>query len=113
ADSWEISDDGLSYTFHLKSGVTFSDGTPLTADDVKWTLDRNRAADSTSAQKQLFAAIASVDVVDPATVKVTLSQPTGDFLYNMAWGDSVIVSQKSAADNVNNPIGTGPYKLGE
>jgi peptide/nickel transport system substrate-binding protein len=113
ATSWEISDDGLTYTFHLKEGVTFSDGTPLTADDVKWTLDRNRAPESTSAQKQLFAAIASVEVVDPATVKVTLSQPQGDFLYNMAWGDAVIVSQKSAADNVNNPIGTGPYKLGE
>jgi peptide/nickel transport system substrate-binding protein len=113
ATSWDISDDGLEYTFHLLDGVTFSDGTPLTADDVKWTLDRNRAPESTSAQKQLFAAIASVDVVDPVTVKVTLSQPQGDFVYNMAWGDSVIVSSKTAAENVNNPIGTGPYKLGE
>ena len=66
AESWDISDDGLTYTFHLKQGVKFSDGTPFTADDVKWTLDRNRAPESTSAQKQLFAAIASVDVVDPA-----------------------------------------------
>lgn len=113
ATSWDISEDGLTYTFHLKPDVKFSDGTPLTADAVKWTLDRNRAADSVSAQKQLFAAIASVDVVDPQTVAVTLSAPQGDFVYNMAWGDAVIVSPDTAADNANNPIGTGPYKLGE
>jgi len=113
ATSWDISDDGLTYTFHLKTDVKFSDGTPFSADDVKFTLDRDRAADSKSAQKQLFAAIASVDVVDPATVKVTLSQPQGDFLYNMAWADAVIVSPKTAETNVTTPIGTGPYQLGE
>ncbi len=113
ATSWDISADGLTYTFHLKTDVKFSDGTPFTADDVKWTLDRDRAADSKSAQKQLFANIASVDVVDPATVKVTLTQPQGDFLYDMGWGDAVIVSQKTAETNVTNPVGTGPYVVTE
>ncbi|HZY49831.1 MAG TPA: ABC transporter substrate-binding protein [Devosia sp.] len=113
ATSWDISPDGLTYTFHLKTGVKFNDGTPFTADDVKWTLDRDRAADSKSAQKQLFANIKQVDVVDPATVKVTLTQPQGDFLYDMGWGDAVIVSQKTAETNVTNPVGTGPYQLGE
>ncbi len=113
ATSWDISADGLVYTFHLKTGITFSDGTPFTADDVKWTLDRDRAADSLSAQKQLFANIASVDVVDPATVKVTLTAPQGDFVYGLGWGDAVIVSQKTAATNATNPVGTGPYILGE
>ena len=113
ATSWDISEDGLTYTFHLKEGVKFSDGSDLTADDVKWTLDRNRAEESTSAQKQLFAAIASVEVVDPLTVAVTLSQPQGDFPYNMAWGDAVIVDEASAATNITNPVGTGPYMLGE
>jgi peptide/nickel transport system substrate-binding protein len=111
AKSWEISEDGLVYTFHLNEGVKFHDGTDLTADDVKFTLDRNRAPDSVSAQKQLFEAIASVDVVDPLTVKVTLSRPQGDFLYNMGWGDAVIVAPESAADNQTNPIGTGPYSF--
>src|ERR1700712_1944002 len=113
ATTWDIAPDGLSYTFHLKTGIKFSDGTPFTADDVKWTLDRDRAADSKGAQKQLFANIASVDVVDPATVKVTLTQPQGDFLYDMGWGDAVIVSQKTAETNVTNPIGTGPYVVAE
>lgn len=111
AKSWEISEDGLVYTFHLNEGVKFQDGTDFTADDVKFTLDRNRAPDSVSAQKQLFAAIAAVDVVDPLTVKVTLSQPQGDFLYNMGWGDAVVVAPESAANNQTNPIGTGPYSL--
>ncbi|HEY4199130.1 MAG TPA: ABC transporter substrate-binding protein [Devosiaceae bacterium] len=113
ATSWDIAADGLSYTFHLKTGVKFSDGTPFTADDVKFTLDRDRGADSKSAQKQLFTNISAVDVIDPATVKVTLTQPQGDFLYDMAWGDAVIVSPKTAETNVTNPVGTGPYQLGE
>ncbi|MEO8757085.1 MAG: ABC transporter substrate-binding protein [Devosia sp.] len=113
ATSWDISPDGLTYTFHLKTGIKFSDGAPFSADDVKWTLDRDRAADSKSAQKQLFANIASIDVVDPATVKVTLTQPQGDFLYDMGWGDAVIVSPKTAETNVTNPVGTGPYIAGE
>src|ERR1700759_4514724 len=62
ATSWDISPDGLPYTFHLKTGIKFNDGTAFSADDVKWTLDRDRAPDSKSAQKQLFANIASVDV---------------------------------------------------
>ena len=113
AKSWDISADGLTYTFHLQSGVKFSDGTPFSSDDVKYSLDTARGEKSVNAQKQLFAKIASVDVVDPATVKVTLSGPQGDFIYNMGWGDAVIVSPKTAATNGTNPVGTGPYKLGE
>ncbi len=113
AKSWEISDDGLTYTFHLQENAKFHDGAPLTAADVKYSLDTARGEKSVNAQKQLFAKIASVDVVDDHTVKVTLSAPQGDFLYNMAWGDAVIVSEKHAATNGTNPVGTGPYKLGE
>jgi peptide/nickel transport system substrate-binding protein len=112
AKTWDISPDGLTYTFHLQSGVKFSDGTPFTADDVKYSLDTARGDKSVNAQKQLFSKIASVDVVDPQTVKVTLSGPQGDFLYDMGWGDAVIVSQKTAATNGTAPVGTGPYKLG-
>jgi len=111
AKSWDISPDGLTYTFHLQTGVKFHDGTPMTADDVKFSLDRARAPDSTTAQPQLFAAIQSVDVIDPATVKVTLKHPDGDFLYNMGWGDAVIVSPKSAKTDATKPIGTGPFKF--
>jgi peptide/nickel transport system substrate-binding protein len=111
AESWDISDDGLTYTFHLHDGVTFHDGTSFDAEDVKFSLDRARADDSTNAQKGLFAAIESVEVVDPSTVEVTLSHPVGSFLFNMGWGDAVIVAPESAADNATNPIGTGPFKF--
>ena len=111
AKSWDISEDGLSYTFNLQTDVTFHDGTKMDAEDVKFSLDRARAEDSTNAQKGLFANIAAVDVIDAATVKVTLSQPTGNFLFNMAWGDAVIVAPESAETNATAPIGTGAYRF--
>ncbi|MCY0149146.1 ABC transporter substrate-binding protein [Hoeflea sp. G2-23] len=113
AKSWTISDDGLVYTFSLREGAKFHDGTDFNADDVKFSLDRARAEDSTNAQKALFADIASVDVVDPATVKVTLSKQNGSFLFNLAWGDAVIVAPESADGNAAKPVGTGPFMFAQ
>ena len=109
AKSWDISADGLTYTFNLNSGVKFHDGTTMDAEDVKFSFERAMAEDSTNAQKALFADIASVEAKDASTVVVTLSKPNGSFLFNMAWGDAVIVAPESAADNATNPIGTGPF----
>lgn len=111
AKSWEISDDGLVYTFHLQGGVTFHDGTTMDADDVKFSLDRARGEDSVNAQKALFAGISDVTVVDPLTVQVTLSEPNGNFLFNMAWGDAVIVAPESIENIKTNPVGTGAFKF--
>ncbi|MGA1020102.1 MAG: ABC transporter substrate-binding protein [Candidatus Puniceispirillales bacterium] len=111
AKSWEISDDGLTYTFTLHSGVTFHDGTTMDAEDVKFSLDRARAEDSTNAQKRLFTGIASVDVVNPTTVSITLSNPDGGFITNLAWGDAVIVAPESIDAAANAPVGTGPFKF--
>ena len=113
AKSWDISEDGTVYTFKLHSGVTFHDGTSFEASDVVFSLDRARAEDSTNAQKALFNGIESVEAVDPTTVKVTLSAPQGNFLFNMAWGDAVIVAPESIADIKNNPVGTGAFKFSE
>ncbi|WP_198521711.1 ABC transporter substrate-binding protein [Sagittula sp. P11] len=111
AREWEISDDGLTYTFHLVERATFHDGTDFDAEDVVFSLDRARAEDSTNAQKQLFAGIASVEAVDPVTVKVTLSQPDGNLLFNLAWGDAVIVAPESIDDIKARPVGTGPFRF--
>ena len=111
AKSWEISDDGLTYTFTLHSGVTFHDGTTMDAEDVKFSLDRARAEDSTNAQKRLFTGIASVNVVNPTTVRITLSNPDGGFITNLAWGDAVIVAPESIDAAANAPVGTGPFKF--
>lgn len=112
AASWDISEDGKTYTFHLHEGVKFHDGSDLTAEDVVFSLDRARADDSTNAQKALFAAIDTVEAVDANTVKVTLKNPQGSFLYNMGWGDAVIVAPETAEGNKENPVGTGPFKFG-
>ncbi len=111
AESWTVSDDGKVYTFKLHTGVKFHDGTDFGADDVKFTLDRARAADSTNANKGIFEVIDTVEAVDPATVKVTLKHPEGLFLYNMGLGDAVIVAPESAAGNKEKPVGTGPFKF--
>jgi peptide/nickel transport system substrate-binding protein len=111
AKSWDISPDGLAYTFHLVTGAKFHDGTPFDAGDVKFSLDRARAADSVNPQKDLFTPIAAVDVIDPATVKVTLSHPVWDFLFNVGRGEAAIVAPNSIATDATHPIGTGPFKF--
>jgi peptide/nickel transport system substrate-binding protein len=111
AESWTISDDGKTYTFKLRSGVKFHDGSDFDASDVKFSLDRARGESSVNAQKGLFAPIDTIEVVDPATVKVTLKNPQGSFLYNLGWGDAVIVAPESAETNKEKPVGTGPFKF--
>ena len=111
AKSWDISEDGLTYTFTLQEGVTFHDGSSFDAEDVKFSLDRARAEDSTNAQKALFEAIDTVEAVDPATVRITLGQPNGALLFNLAWGDAVIVAPESIEGIKSNPVGTGAFKF--
>ena len=111
AEAWTVSPDGTIYTFSLRQGVRFHDGTAMDAGDVKFSLDRARAEDSTNAQKSLFAGIESVEVIDAATVAVTLAEPNGRFPFNMAWGDAVIVAEESIAGIRTAPVGTGPFIL--
>ena len=107
AESWSISDDGKVYTFNLRKGVKFHDGADMTAEDVKFSLERIGADESTNAQKALYADIESVEAVDPHTVKINLSKPNGNMLFNLAWGDAVIMSPDSAASNASNHDVTG------
>ena len=111
AESWEISEDGLTYTFNLRDGVNFHDGTDMDSSDVVFSLDRARAEDSANAQKALFAGIESVEAVDPLTARVTLSAANGGFLFNLAWGDAVIVAPESIDDIKTLPIGTGAFEF--
>ena len=111
AESWEISDDGLTYTFKLRNGVTFHDGTTMDAEDVKFSLDRIGAEESANAQKALYAAISEVNVIDPSTVEVKLSEPNGNMIFNLAWGDAVIVAPESIENIKQQPVGTGAFKF--
>ncbi|NNG04339.1 MAG: ABC transporter substrate-binding protein, partial [Inquilinus sp.] len=83
ATAWQVSGDGLTYVFTLRTGVMFHDGTDFDSADVKFSLDRARSEDSTNAQKGYFAAIAAVETPSPTEAVVRLTRPDGLFLFNM------------------------------
>ncbi len=111
AERWVIEDDGLTYRFILRQGVTFHDGASFEASDVQFTFERAMAEDSENAQKALFSAIDSIETPDDGTVVIRLSRREGNFLWNMGWGDAVIVDPASADSNKTNPVGTGPFRF--
>ena len=111
AESWEVSQDGKRYSFKLREGVTFHDGSSFEASDVVFALERARAEDSVNAQKALFEPIDNIEAVGDDGVVITLKRPSGNFLFNMGWGDAVIVAPETAEANKSNPVGTGPFKF--
>lgn len=111
AEKWEISADGKIYTFHLLKGVKFADGSDFTSADVKWTFERNAGASSQNNSKRYFALMEKIETPNAHTVVVHLKEPNSLLLFRLAWGGSSIVSEKTAATNVNNPIGTGAFML--
>ncbi|MGZ8362920.1 MAG: ABC transporter substrate-binding protein [Caulobacteraceae bacterium] len=113
ATNWEVSPDGLVYVFHLRSGVRFHNGAQFDASIVKFTLDRARASDSANVQKDALGVIRSVEVIDPQTVKLTLTRASNRLLYVLAWGDCVMVEPNSVKDIAAHPVGTGPFRFGE
>jgi peptide/nickel transport system substrate-binding protein len=108
-----VSPDGLTYTFKLRPGVKFHNGTPFDSSIVKFSLDRARAPDSTNAQKQFFEPIASVETPDALTAVIKLKHPAGLFVYWLGWGDAVMIDPKTVATNKTEPVGTGPFKFKE
>lgn len=110
AETWDASPDGLSYIFRLRRGVKFHDGTDFDANDVKFSLERALAPESSNAQKALLSPIHQVDVLDPYSVKLTLNRPSSDLPYYLGWGDAVMVAQETATTNATNPVGTGPFR---
>ena len=111
AKSWTVSPDGLAFTFSLQPNVKFHDGAPMSSADVRFSFDRARSPSSTNAQKQIFAPIDTIETPDPATVVIRLKQPSGNFLYFLAWGDASIVSPATVETNRAAPVGTGPFRF--
>jgi len=112
ARSWDVSPDGTVVTFHLNTGVKWHDGSPFSAQDVKFSWDRAADANTNpvNPHRDYWAPVKSVDVVDDSTVKVTLSTYSDNWLFHMGQGSACIVSSKSVDNNKTNPIGTGPFK---
>ena len=109
--SWEISNDGLTYVFHLKSGVRFHDGSEFDAADAQYSLQRILAPGSTNPQRSRLQAIRAVEVVDPLTLRVLLSRRSGGLLQSLAFGSAVMVSRTSVLGNAVRPVGTGPFRF--
>jgi peptide/nickel transport system substrate-binding protein len=114
AKTWDVDPTGKTVTFHLVSGAKWHDGTPFTASDVKFAWDRaaNPNTDPVNPHRDYWAPVQSVEAVDDATARMTLSGYSDNWLFHMAAGSACIVSPKSAANNKTNPIGTGPFKYG-
>ena len=115
AESYDVSDDGLVYTIKLHSGVKFQDGTDFTAEAVKVNLDRASNPDNHLKRYNLFNMIASTDVVDATTVKITLKQPFSAFISTLASPVAAMISpaalEKYGKDIGFHPVGTGPYEF--
>lgn len=111
AERWVIENDGLTYRFILRKGVTFHDGAAFDSSDVAYSFQRAVAENSENAQKGLFSAIESIETPDPQTVVIHLNRKEGLFLWNLGWGDAVIVDPASAETNKTDPVGTGPFRL--
>jgi peptide/nickel transport system substrate-binding protein len=117
AQSWEISDDGLVYTFHIRPGVVFWDGTPCNANAVKWALERTIRLNGPEGGVFLIAdVIQKIEAVDELTVKITLNYPDATFLIRMT--DNVIPALIYAGAPENEfaqgrYVGTGPYRIVE
>jgi peptide/nickel transport system substrate-binding protein len=110
AASYEMSEDGLTYTFKLKPGVTFHSGDPLTAADVKYSIERVTAENSKSSRKNSLSTITSIETPDDATVVIKLSARSISLPYNLSY---VWIVNDKAGDISSAEDGTGPYTLEE
>jgi peptide/nickel transport system substrate-binding protein len=110
AESWQIPDP-LTYVFHLRHGVKFSDGRPLTARDVKWTFDSIRNGSIITPKASTFRFVQSVEARDDLTVVLHLTEAYATLLWNVSDGAIGIVPFGSGADFNQHPVGTGPFRL--
>ncbi len=131
AQSYEVSEDGLVYTFTLRDGIKFHNGRPMTATDVKYSLERTINPETQSPGQGFYSSVkgfdavasgektdlAGVTAVDPKTVRIELKNPDATFLHLVALNFSFVVPKEAVeehgADFGKHPVGTGAYKLAE
>ncbi len=105
AEDYTISDDATVYTFDLRDGITFHDGNPVTAEDVKYSLERSLRINGEASP---LKAISSIEIPDEDTVVITLDKGNSEFIYNLT---CAILEEANDADQQTAPAGTGPFKI--
>jgi len=116
AESWTPSETGDVWTFNLRQGVTFNDGSPFEAEDVVTSIERVLDPDNGSGALSQLSGVLSpggTRAVDQYTIEFTLDKPYVDFPYMVSSGNynTAILSRNYTGDIVNNPVGTGPFML--
>ncbi|MCB1034669.1 MAG: ABC transporter substrate-binding protein, partial [Acidobacteria bacterium] len=111
AASWEVLDGGLRYRFHLRSGVRFHDGRPLTSRDVVWTYGSILDGTVATAKRAAFAVVDHLEAVDDLTVDLVLPEPFGALLVDLTPEQGIVPSGMSPEEMNRHPVGTGPFRF--
>lgn len=112
AESWTMDADGKAFSFKLRKGVKFQDGSDFDASAVKFSFERAKGEKSTNKAKgAVFSNISHISTPDAHTVVIVLGKPDGNFLFRLGENTAVILHPKSADTAATKPVGTGPYKL--
>lgn len=111
AESWDVSEDGLTYTFTLREGVTFHNGETFDADDVVFSINNVLTKDPEHPFATTLAPITSVTATDPSTVEITVDQVSANLLFFLTQGQGVILEESAVGTIENEPIGTGPFQF--
>jgi peptide/nickel transport system substrate-binding protein len=115
AQRWTVSSDGRTYTFYLRPGLKFSNGQPVTAEDVKWSLDRFGNPKTDAAMSSVAIGYGTSKVINNATIQFHLAQPVASFLYNISIFPAFILPKdlvlKEGQAFYNHPVGTGPFMV--
>jgi peptide/nickel transport system substrate-binding protein len=111
AKDWTVSDDKMEYELTLRDGVKFHDGSDLTSADVKYSYERIMDPDVGASHNHIFKKIDTVETPDDQTVRITLGETYQPFLRQLTYLATVIMPEGSAGKQVEEPIGTGPFKF--
>lgn len=116
ASGWEVSEDGLTYTFALRDNATFHNGRQIVADDVVYSIQRVQDPEVASPSASYASGIAAATAVDDLTVELTLATPDASFLTKLAWWGMSIVPQEAVeeqGDLAQSPVGSGAFVMEE
>ncbi|MDZ7800584.1 MAG: ABC transporter substrate-binding protein [Trueperaceae bacterium] len=110
AESWTVSEDGTTWTFTLREGVTFHDGSDFTAEDVVWTFERLADPDADLPTSDLYAGVTSVEATGTHEVTFTLEEPNPFFLYDLS-DNHAVITPAGSSDLAETFTGTGPFEV--